>query len=153
MNFTIYKDDITVTYVSGSGLVINREGSDTGTLSVMINDTDRSNIGVGSNVSGAFYVTTDGNTYNTVYFNTTNPDSILSFDFNPNCSHGFGQQKWIGGVYVNDTCYKDKNTTLEYSITVKAQLKNNINLVINLRPTKIKPTKTVKLPAKKNRQR
>ncbi len=126
LNFTIIRDDVNVYYDNqGSGITINREGSETGLLRVKVNDSDRGNVGVGENVSGAFFVTLDGSSYGTVHPNTTTSDSKLGIDFEPNCSHGYGTQKWRGGTW-NDACYKDKNTSQEYSMTVRGQLKNNI---------------------------
>ncbi|MCK5017473.1 MAG: hypothetical protein KAS32_10435, partial [Candidatus Peribacteraceae bacterium] len=93
-NFTIYKDDVSVSYVSGFGLNIERDGSVTGNFVLRINDTDRSSVGVGENVSGIFHVTVDNENYTTTYRLNTTANSRLNISFDPNCTHGYGQQKW-----------------------------------------------------------
>ncbi|MCK5019501.1 MAG: hypothetical protein KAS32_20750, partial [Candidatus Peribacteraceae bacterium] len=123
-NFTIIKDDVLVSYKHGSGGTIGREGANTELFMVEINDTDRSTIGVGAGISGIFNVTGDGSSYMTNYTNSTASDSMLRFNFNADCNHSYGQQKWIGGTF-NDTCYKDVNLT-EKTIVVQGQLYNNI---------------------------
>ncbi|MCJ7767865.1 hypothetical protein MUP79_05705, partial [Candidatus Bathyarchaeota archaeon] len=123
-NFTITKDNVSTTYVSGYSVVINREGSENGTFAIMINDTDRSNAGVGSGIQGIFHITTDGSSYSTYYTNSTSPDSILRYSFEPNCTYTYGPQSWIAGTF-NDTCYSSKNHTSQ-SFTINGTLKNNI---------------------------
>ncbi|RKY93914.1 MAG: hypothetical protein DRQ06_06025, partial [Candidatus Hydrothermota bacterium] len=106
VNFTIYKDNVSVQLITGDYANIYREGyggSDSAIFSIMINDTDRSSVGVGENISTRFYITTNGINYTTYYDNTTTSDSISRYEFNPNCTYRYGPQKWIGGVY-NDTC-------------------------------------------------
>jgi hypothetical protein len=124
LNFTIVKDNVTTTYISGYGVSINREGSGNDTFAIMINDTDRSSAGVGSGIQGIFHITTDGSSYSTYFTNTTASDSILRYTFDPNCTYRYGPQSWIAGTY-NDTCYFSKNHTFQ-SFTINGQLKNDI---------------------------
>ncbi|MCK5019662.1 MAG: hypothetical protein KAS32_21570, partial [Candidatus Peribacteraceae bacterium] len=124
-SFWIVRDNVSINYINGSGAIINREGSYYNPFIVTINDTDRNSVGVGNETQGKLYVTVDNVNYLTEYINTTDNTSKFIIDFDPNCTHGYGQQKWIGGTF-NDTCYFDKNTTVSYPFTVKGQLKNNI---------------------------
>ncbi|MCK5015616.1 MAG: hypothetical protein KAS32_00975, partial [Candidatus Peribacteraceae bacterium] len=125
VNFTIDKDDINIYYETGLNEQINREGATTGLFRVRINDTDRGVVGVGDGVSGILYVTVDTANYETLYYNNTDAYSKLLFNFDPNCTHGYGQQSWIAGV-SDDSCYKDTNATSR-NFYVIGQLKNWID--------------------------
>ncbi|MCK4496686.1 MAG: hypothetical protein KAU24_00705, partial [Candidatus Aenigmarchaeota archaeon] len=132
-DFIIYRDDINVIITDGYQVNIDRNGTgstynDTELFAVQINDTDRGNIHVEENVSGRFYITTDGTTFNSVLTNQTNASGHLNYNFNPDCTYGFGPQKWIGGTY-NDSCYEDKNSSASgHDFTIYGQLKNNIDI-------------------------
>ncbi|MFH1228906.1 MAG: hypothetical protein V1678_00590 [Candidatus Aenigmatarchaeota archaeon] len=130
--FNILKDDTTVVYVSGSGEQADREGNDSTLVKVRIYDSDRSNTLVGSNRNGSLYVTTvslgsSGNisTYILNSVNSTDSDSILTFDYNPNCSYGVGIQNWKAGI-EGDVCYKDYQPESGFNNNITGQLKVNL---------------------------
>ncbi|MCW1304417.1 MAG: DUF853 family protein [Candidatus Parvarchaeota archaeon] len=131
-NITIEKDDIDINLLNGYGIVINREGDESGLLMVEVKDFDR-NVGISAGISGRFYLTTDGVNYNIYYLNYTTSDSKLKLEFNPNCSYTTGKQYWVAGTY-NNTCYKDVNTTNDknpepaYYLNITGQLKNNLDV-------------------------
>ncbi|RLB79397.1 MAG: hypothetical protein DRH17_13860, partial [Deltaproteobacteria bacterium] len=126
VNFTIYKDNATFVYRAGGDSDIDREGSDTEMFAVLVRDYDRSNAPVSENVSGIFWITTDGADYATYYTNETNSSGVLSYYFDPNCTFMYGEQHWKAGVW-SDECYFDINYS-EFDFTLHGQLKNNILL-------------------------
>ncbi|MEK6843499.1 MAG: hypothetical protein AABY04_03340, partial [Candidatus Micrarchaeota archaeon] len=122
--FTIEKDDTDTTLLAGSGININREGSQTGLLKLNIIDTDRSSVSVGSSVNTSFSVTTNAVNFDSGTFNLTDSSGNTSVYFEPTCTYATGAQKWRGGV-TNDTCYKNSFST-NYTLNFTGQLRNNI---------------------------
>ncbi|MCK4714452.1 MAG: hypothetical protein KAT35_02670, partial [Candidatus Aenigmarchaeota archaeon] len=125
-NITIFRDNVSFLYQSGGDADISREGPDSGLFSILVRDSDKSNNPVPDNVSGIFWITTDGSAYDSYLTNKTNSSGVLMYSFDPNCTYRFGEQHWTAGTY-QDGCYFDLNQT-EYDFTVYGQLKNNILL-------------------------
>ncbi|MEM5879066.1 MAG: DUF87 domain-containing protein [Candidatus Aenigmatarchaeota archaeon] len=130
--FNIYKDDTTIEYITGSGEQVSREGSNSVLMKVKILDSDRNNVLVGENRNGSLYVTTQslggsGNlsTYILYYKNKTDSESILTFNFDPNCSLGVGVQNWKAGI-EGDVCYKDNQPEYGFNVNITGQLKVNL---------------------------
>lgn len=127
--FNINKDDTTVEYITGSGEQTNREGNSHVLTQVRLLDSDRSDIQIGAGYNGGYYVTTQsssgsGNTstYTLYYTNQTDSSSILTFNFDPNCTIGVAVQNWRAGI-ESDSCYKDNQPEMGFSVSVKGQLK------------------------------
>ncbi|MFH8092821.1 MAG: hypothetical protein QXM38_02680, partial [Candidatus Aenigmatarchaeota archaeon] len=123
--FTIYKDDTIIDYVAGAGTQVDREYNDVEPIIVQISDFDRDGAYVGSNVNGAFFITTDGLNYIQAAANVTDSSSLLSYYFDPNCTFNVGIQRWKAGTY-NDACYKDNTPDYGFTIEITGQLKNNL---------------------------
>jgi hypothetical protein len=121
-NFSMEKDDTNLTFMSGSGDVW-RNGTDYKNLSLKVTDTDINAV-VAAGVNGSFWVTTNGTNFAGQKISETEPNGNLTYKFPQDlpagqnkCDYKTGTQKWFGGVY-NDGCYKDKNTTVNYTINL-----------------------------------
>ncbi|MCK4997074.1 DUF87 domain-containing protein [Candidatus Pacearchaeota archaeon] len=108
-NYNIEKDNVTSEYLSGDGVVLNRN-SETVELGVKIKDDDRE-VYVESNVSGAFYDDVSQ------YLNVTDSNGELRYTLAPDCSYSVGSHNWVGGTY-GDAAYEDKNSSSKsFSVT------------------------------------
>ncbi|MCW1304418.1 MAG: hypothetical protein OH354_01420, partial [Candidatus Parvarchaeota archaeon] len=120
IDFTLDKDDVVIEYVLGNNSQVNR--SESTLLGVRINDTDNKSY-VFSGVNVSFWVTFDQSNFDNGGINTTNSDGYVNYGFIPNCSYSVGQQYWKAGT-VNNSCYKNVNSTQNYTLTIKGWLNN-----------------------------
>ncbi|MFC2143647.1 hypothetical protein ACFLQN_04590, partial [Candidatus Aenigmatarchaeota archaeon] len=118
--FTIERDNVQTSWVSGQD--INRE-SGVGTFIFTVQDTDRSENPTNANVT--FWFTTDGSNYDSGNYNQTNSTGHGIYNFDPDCSYEPGVQNWISGVQT-DECYKDKNLSFSYTLTINGTLKEGL---------------------------
>jgi hypothetical protein len=120
----ITRDQINIIHIFGDNEDINRT-TDGILLTLFVNDTVKSSGTVpASNIT--FNVTTDGSSYTTIGYNTTNSSGYAIFNFTPSCSFNPMLQKWL--AYTdNNTCYYD-DTTAEFNLSVWAHLTNSIQL-------------------------
>jgi uncharacterized membrane protein len=106
---TVDKDDVSFEVISGSGVIINRNGSDTKIFQMRINDSDR-NVPVGEGFNCSIWVTKDGINFVTKFTNTTDANGYCTLYITPDCSYQNKDQYWKMGTEDNDR-YKDANST------------------------------------------
>jgi len=126
-NFTIERDEVVVQLYGSDGQYVNREGSETTPLILMVNDTTRNNVSVGADVNMTIWVTYDRMNFDSGENITTFSNGTATRDFDPTCSplkYLSGVQYWFGGTY-GDECYKDANSS-NYTVNVVGSLKNYI---------------------------
>ncbi len=128
----LQKDDVWFANVTGSGITINREGTDTGRIGVQVYDDDSySKNKLGSGIMVSFWLTNDSANYAFNLTNTTNASGYVFYDFEPTCSYAAGSQLWFGGT-ENSTCYKMTNQSQgSQSLVVRGQFKNNLQTPAN----------------------
>jgi hypothetical protein len=120
----VTRHNVSIIYVQGNNIQINRTGINNSTLLVVqINDTDNATL-VEDGVACGFWITTDGNNFDSGYFTTTNYTGYCNYSFQPNSSYSPGQQYWKTGVY-SDSYYLDKNST-NYSSQIYGLLSINL---------------------------
>ncbi|MFH1473362.1 MAG: hypothetical protein ABIE55_00555, partial [Candidatus Aenigmatarchaeota archaeon] len=125
--FTLERDNTLTQFVPGdSGGSVNREGDNTVSLVVQIQDEDKGYINVGGSVSSKIFVTYNGTEWDSGGDETTNSSGFVNYDFNATCAYETGIKTWRGGPY-NDLCYKPSNST-DRNVSVWGQLKNNLDL-------------------------
>ncbi|MEK6953896.1 MAG: hypothetical protein AABX01_02740, partial [Candidatus Micrarchaeota archaeon] len=127
-SFTIAKDTVTIEIGAGVNSVVNREGSQTTPLILRVYDQIRGEY-VAGNVNGSYFITLNGQVFNTPQNTTTNSSGFLTLDFNPDCSFSSSIQRWRGGVQ-NDLYYSDSLTS-NFSINVTGQLFVNLSTPVN----------------------
>ncbi|MEM2963688.1 MAG: hypothetical protein QXN01_04305, partial [Candidatus Anstonellales archaeon] len=126
---TLGEDDVTITFVYGNytggqeGLV-NRSGNQNATLIVFVNDTDRGSPPSGVNVT--FYVMYNSTDWDNGNLTFTNGTGYSSYYFNPNCLYSVGERLWFAGV--RDSRYVDQNTSSNYTVLIRGDLVNRIQL-------------------------
>ncbi|RLG19606.1 hypothetical protein DRN74_06585, partial [Candidatus Micrarchaeota archaeon] len=107
--FSLERDDISISLVSGDNYVLNRSNVTNGeraVLKVRIYDSDRSDY-VSANDLGQFWVTYDGvNFRKDLELNTIEPGGYITDEFpsSDRCFYDIGPQKWK--VYFGQNCYK-----------------------------------------------
>ncbi len=116
------KHNSSIVYVQGNNTYVNRSGTDTTRLVVLINDTN-TGTPVDSGITCRFWVTTDGSTLDSGYQNTTNSTGHCVYDFDPDGSYSVGNQTWKAGV-LSDPYYNSSNSSSN-NLTVKGMM--NIN--------------------------
>ncbi|MBN2042947.1 MAG: DUF87 domain-containing protein [Candidatus Aenigmarchaeota archaeon] len=116
------KHDSSVIYVQGNNSKVNRSGTETTRLVVLINDTDTGSA-ADSGITCRFWVTTDGSEWDSGHSNTTNSTGHCVYDFDPDSSYSVGNRSWKAGV-VGDPYYNPSNSTTS-NLTVKGMI--NIN--------------------------
>ena len=117
-NFTLDRDNATVSFSPRSNSTVRRIGDNQAFLEIIIYDSD---YGVyPSSAKGSIYVTRDGSTYDVAYPCTSN-NGNCSNNHNPYCNTTVGVQIWTGGT--NDTCYEIINSTSSSDLTVYGSLK------------------------------
>jgi uncharacterized membrane protein/5-hydroxyisourate hydrolase-like protein (transthyretin family) len=119
-NFTVEKDDVSLSYVYGNNSQVFRNSTHTTLLALYASDTDNGQPVTGGENS-SIWVTTDGGEFDLGTYAVTNSTGYINVDFDPTCTHSVGIQKWRGGVQTSQ-CYKDSNST-NYSATVLGDLR------------------------------
>jgi hypothetical protein len=128
-SFDLEADDVNLSYVYNDS-IIYRAGSNTATLILFANDTDRLTPAYDPAAKVYFNITNDTVNYENIFdldgnnYNYSNSTGQVIFDFNATCNQSVGMQKWRGFISGNNT-YKD-NVSLEYNITVVGELVNNV---------------------------
>ncbi|MEM2180982.1 MAG: hypothetical protein QXP32_09245, partial [Nitrososphaeria archaeon] len=127
---TLEKDNVNFQIVQSTS-IINREGEESGTFVVRVNDTDRGDwVNISEEpdgiISGMFWFTKEPTipTWDSGWYATVNSTGHMGISFNPNCSYAVGLQYWKVGISGND-CYADTNMT-EASFNIRGQLKTNL---------------------------
>jgi hypothetical protein len=140
LNFTVERDDVNFTVISGGGTTLWRHeddsyGQNTTNLIVYVYDTDRQAI-LKQNSNASFWVTrnaSDPNSWDSGYVTGTNSTSYINYNFpdsipeSSECNYTVGQQAWkagIGGVF-DDQCYVPTNSS-DQQITIRSVLRPSV---------------------------
>jgi len=123
----IKPDDVFVT-TEHNPPSINREGLETGWMSIKVYDSDNKSM-VPENVNGSLWITLNDSfsSYGSGVRIQTNSSGYFNYDFDPNCSYTASGHYWTGGV-LNEKCYKDRNITSPEYFEIYGQLKNYLNI-------------------------
>ncbi|MFC2143462.1 helicase HerA domain-containing protein [Candidatus Aenigmatarchaeota archaeon] len=124
-NFTIEKNDVTITIDDGDASSTFRHTNDYVNLTVNITDTDQ-NIVV-SDLQITFWITTNASdieSFDTGTLVDPNENGTSRYPFDPDCTYHVGAQRWRAGT-PNNTYYKDINST-NNSITLYTFLGLNV---------------------------
>ncbi|MCK4968048.1 MAG: hypothetical protein KAS12_03245, partial [Candidatus Aenigmarchaeota archaeon] len=129
-NFTVEKDDVTVSYSAGWGnnTYVNRTSPGTTQFILQLFDADNvSTPQLPQNRNGSFWVSYNTTNYDNGYFNQTNSTGYINYIFKPSCSpkYEIGPQNWTGGV-KGETCYFDKNITQPLTVYVIGEMNETL---------------------------
>ncbi|RKX56671.1 MAG: hypothetical protein DRP29_09325, partial [Thermodesulfobacteriota bacterium] len=107
LNFTIEKDNVTVSKTFGDIVDVTRGNSQK--FEVRVWDSDRGEY-IGNGYNCSFWITEDGSLFTVLDNTTSNSQGYCAVFHTPDCNTGIGPQKWVGGVF-DDMCYSAKNST------------------------------------------
>jgi len=124
VNFTLIEDDVEVLLVAGNNSAVSRNSNQYALLRVRLNDTDKAELVTIADINISFWVTLDGNSFDSGFINRTDSNGIASYYFMPDCSYAAMPQLWKAGS-INNYCYKSVNSTL-YNVLVKGWLLYNL---------------------------
>ncbi|MFH0971376.1 MAG: PEGA domain-containing protein, partial [Candidatus Micrarchaeota archaeon] len=123
--FTVEKDTLQLSLVSGNGSLANRSSSNVDLLSVRVNDTN------GTYLDGFelnFSVTTNLVSYGPATLNSSNSSGIVNYYFNATCDpteyDSTEGQSWKASL-AGSSCYNDITSDI-YTLQVKGYLANNV---------------------------
>ncbi|MEM2868492.1 MAG: hypothetical protein QXR84_08455, partial [Candidatus Bathyarchaeia archaeon] len=143
-NFTLEKDDITVSIVQGDGIIYNRSSPLKVSLGVSVFDRDR-NSAVNQPYNASLYVTYNGYSYVFDQIRTSSSGTItFSFPNASKCLYQVGPQLWR--VNIDSLCYKSAaspigsinittiplNVTLTYPVNKVFDLGQDVPVIINI---------------------
>ncbi|MCK4518231.1 hypothetical protein KAT92_05605, partial [Candidatus Babeliales bacterium] len=130
-NFTVQKDNVTISYSAGGGNATYVNRSTPGTTHLILQVFDAINVTnpyLPAGRNGTFWVTYNDSYYNNGYFNQTNTSGHLNYVFKPSCSPKYfvGPQNWTGGIIETDTCYYAANYTPPLTVYVVGDMNDTL---------------------------
>ncbi|MEM7819022.1 MAG: hypothetical protein QW403_02665, partial [Candidatus Aenigmatarchaeota archaeon] len=121
-NFTIEKDDVIIEVWTGNGEIVWRNGTQILYLRVNVTDIDRNLPAENANVT--FWITLDGENFDSGTSTLSNSNGVAEYPFDPGCPYSVGVQKWKAGI-VYDPLFKEF-TTQNFTLTIKTLMQLNI---------------------------